>query len=232
MNETSWLSCSNPHELLTSLAERGLTSDRKLRLFAVARCRQIWHLLPEDVQSIVDMSEWFADGQATVHELEAAIALTEARLRADSLASGSPNLHAYAAAVAVDCSTENAERLASTLFAALRIAHAVGQPVPDRGYDRTYERVLWKEVGEMTDWLRDIFPNPFRPTIFDAAWRTETAVSLASLIYEKREFSLMAVLGDALQDVGCADERILEHCREDGVHSRGCWVVDALLGKN
>jgi hypothetical protein len=177
------------------------------------------------------MSEWFADGQATVHELEAAIALTEARLRAESLASYSLSLHSYATAVAVDCSTEDAERLASTLFAASRAAHAIWQTSSERGYDRTYERVLWKEVGEMTCWLRDIFPNPFRPTIFDASWRSETVVSLARGIYEEKAWDRMILLGDALMDTGCEHEEILGHCRSFWSHSRGCWVVDALLGK-
>jgi hypothetical protein len=32
-------------------------------------------------------------------------------------------------------------------------------------------------------------------------------------------------------DAGCADEQILEHCRSNGPHVRGCWVVDLVLGK-
>ena len=41
----------------------------------------------------------------------------------------------------------------------------------------------------------------------------------------------MPILGDALQDAGCHDEDMLTHCRGDGPHVRGCWVVDLLLGK-
>jgi hypothetical protein len=42
----------------------------------------------------------------------------------------------------------------------------------------------------------------------------------------------MAVLADALQDAGCDDEQILSHCRSDGPHVKGCWVVDLILGKS
>jgi hypothetical protein len=41
----------------------------------------------------------------------------------------------------------------------------------------------------------------------------------------------LAVLADALEEVGCEDEQILAHLRGPGPHSRGCWVVDMLLGK-
>jgi hypothetical protein len=42
----------------------------------------------------------------------------------------------------------------------------------------------------------------------------------------------MGVLADALEDAGCDNEDILQHCREKrGVHVRGCWVVDLLLNK-
>lgn len=41
----------------------------------------------------------------------------------------------------------------------------------------------------------------------------------------------MPILGDALEEVGCTDEGILRHCREDGCpHVRGCWVIDLILG--
>jgi hypothetical protein len=35
-----------------------------------------------------------------------------------------------------------------------------------------------------------------------------------------------------LQDAGCEDEAVLSHCRSDGPHVRGCWVVDLVLGKS
>ena len=39
------------------------------------------------------------------------------------------------------------------------------------------------------------------------------------------------ILADALQDAGCGNADILNHCRGDGPHVRGCWVVDLVLGK-
>jgi hypothetical protein len=80
--------------------------------------------------------------------------------------------------------------------------------------------------------LRDIFGNPFRPTAFDPAWRSDTAVALAKGMYESRDFSAMPILADALQDAGCDSDDILNHCRDEKqTHVRGCWVVDLVLGK-
>jgi hypothetical protein len=93
-------------------------------------------------------------------------------------------------------------------------------------YQRT--EVEWGEL------VRDIFgPNPFRPVAFDPAWRTSTTVALAQQMYDARDFGLMPILGDALQDAGCENEDILAHCRDaNGTHVRGCWVVDLVLGKS
>ncbi|MBP3956407.1 hypothetical protein J8F10_14080 [Gemmata sp. G18] len=80
--------------------------------------------------------------------------------------------------------------------------------------------------------LRDIFGNPFRPVVLAPEWRTETARALAAQMYESREFSAMPILADALQDAGCENTDILNHCRDSTTpHVRGCWVVDLLLGK-
>ena len=79
--------------------------------------------------------------------------------------------------------------------------------------------------------IRDMFGNPFRPVTFSPAWRTDTAVSLAKQMYDSRDFCAMPILADALQDAGCDNEDVLNHCRGDGPHVRGCWVVDVVLGK-
>jgi hypothetical protein len=41
----------------------------------------------------------------------------------------------------------------------------------------------------------------------------------------------MPILADALQDAGCVNDDVLNHCRGPGPHLRGCWVVDLVLGK-
>ncbi|MBN9522996.1 hypothetical protein J0H58_31535 [bacterium] len=79
--------------------------------------------------------------------------------------------------------------------------------------------------------LRDILGNPFRPVAFDPTWRTEAVVALARGVYDDRAFDRLPVLADALEDAGCADADVLTHCRGDGPHVRGCWVVDLILGK-
>jgi hypothetical protein len=95
----------------------------------------------------------------------------------------------------------------------------------------------WEEADSaestaQADLLRDIFGNPFRPVMFDLSWRTSTVLALAKQMYESRDFTAMPILADALQDAGCEHADILAHCRGDGPHVRGCWVVDLVLGKS
>jgi hypothetical protein len=79
--------------------------------------------------------------------------------------------------------------------------------------------------------LRDIFGNPFRPVTFDTNWRTSDVTAMARGMYETRDFGAMPILADALQDAGCENTAVLDHCRGPGPHVRGCWVVDLILGK-
>ena len=79
--------------------------------------------------------------------------------------------------------------------------------------------------------LREVIGNPFRPIAFDPAWRTSTVIALARGVYDDKAFDRMPILADALQDAGCENADILDHCRGDSLHIRGCWVVDLVLGK-
>jgi hypothetical protein len=73
--------------------------------------------------------------------------------------------------------------------------------------------------------------NPFRPVTLDRSWQTTTTMALAQAIYDERAFERLPVLADALEESGCTDAEILNHCRIPGVHVRGCWVVDLVLEK-
>jgi hypothetical protein len=54
---------------------------------------------------------------------------------------------------------------------------------------------------------------------------------LAEATYENRRWEDLPVLADALEEAGCDDADILGHCRGPGPHTRGCWVIDCLLGR-
>jgi hypothetical protein len=56
-------------------------------------------------------------------------------------------------------------------------------------------------------------------------------LDLAQAIYKDLAFGQMAILADALMDAGCDNEEIVNHCRSDGPHVRGCWVVDLLVAR-
>ncbi|WP_439623201.1 hypothetical protein [Gemmata sp.] len=68
------------------------------------------------------------------------------------------------------------------------------------------------------------------PARFDRAWRTGTVVALARGIEAESAFDRMPILADALQDAGCDDVHVLDHCRLAAGHTRGCWVVESILG--
>ena len=64
------------------------------------------------------------------------------------------------------------------------------------------------------------------------AWLTPDVVSLATAFDQDRAFERLPILADALEDAGCHDADVLRHCRQQGPHVRGCWVVVvSLLGK-
>lgn len=80
--------------------------------------------------------------------------------------------------------------------------------------------------------IAEFFGNPHRPATFPPEWCTDTVALLAKQIHEVREFSAMPILADALQDAGCDNEDILNHCRDPKqVHVHNCWVLELVLGK-
>jgi hypothetical protein len=79
--------------------------------------------------------------------------------------------------------------------------------------------------------IREIIGNPFRAIAFDPTWLSQGVVNLAERTYESQDFTWMPQLADSLEDVGCTNADILNHCRQPGEHVRGCWAVDLILGK-
>lgn len=79
--------------------------------------------------------------------------------------------------------------------------------------------------------LREIIGNPFRAVSLPVTWLTPKVVAMGQQIYDDRAFDRLPILGDALEEGGCTNAEVLNHCRGPGPHVRGCWAVDLVLGK-
>jgi hypothetical protein len=222
MTEAEWLECNDPTPMLEFLREKA--SDRKLRLFAVACCRRVWHLLVDErSREAVEVAERFADGAATDQELEDAkrnawefslhiVHEDERFFDLDQNALDAADAPAWAAEWSVDYGSEYGG-------CPLRVVVAT-------------QRALGTAEGNtQADLVHCIFSNPFRAVAVDPGWLTPGVVEVARTIYEDRAFDRMPELADALEEAGCANADILAHCRGPGPHIRGCWMVDLLLGK-
>ena len=78
--------------------------------------------------------------------------------------------------------------------------------------------------------LREVL-HPFRDARARPAWRDATVADLALGIARDKAFDRMPILADALEDAGCDDRLLLDHCRSGGKHVRGCWALDLALGR-
>jgi hypothetical protein len=220
MTDEEWLSCCIPEQMVELLNPQ--QSDRKLRLFAAACCRRIWHLLT-DIRGrrIVEISELYADQRASYELLVETV---------DQAKSSSRATWATKCAAAVRCASYAASR-DRYVRASLEAAEASAASEPEPSNAIAYNALRFPEYQAQARFLRDIFGNPLRLVQFDPQWRTANVVDLARTIYEERAFERLPILADALMDAGCADEQVLQHCRSEGPHVRGCWVVDLVLGK-
>jgi hypothetical protein len=226
MTEAEWLTCNDPRRMLLVFQEavvpgdkRFTTGDRQLRLFACACCRTVWpNLTDARSRRAVKVAERYVDGLATAEQLrKAEYDANQAQFklwRREFLSSS-------------DASEAQGWQISCLAKACVR-----QDPL-------TYLRIngyFFKAVPAVTqaDLLRDIIGNPFRPVAVDPswlAWNGGTVVQRAQAIYDERAFDRLPILADALEDADCHDVAILAHCRGPGPHTRGCWVVDHLLGK-
>jgi len=217
-----WIICTDPQEMLEFLL--GKASERKLRLFAVACARRILPLLTDPrSRHALEAAELFVDGQTTKRQLKAA---RQAAVTACREFQGTDE-NRYPKEVACWSADGSAQKAAERASADLLWALA-SEKIEDFG--PAWNAGLLTILGD----LRDIFGNPCRPVALDPAWRTwhdGTIVQLAQAIYEERAFDRLPILADALEEAGCTDAELLGHLRGIGPHSRGCWAVDAILGR-
>jgi hypothetical protein len=224
MTEAEWLTCRNSLAMLRSIGDRA--SDRKLRLFQVGCCRRMWSLVSDERwREAVLVAERYADKEAT----------DKTRVAARNCLYDFHNpIRPHTTALhAVEVANRRTMERRTFLYyggSAHVVAEAAATADPSRR-DHVYAVAYTSEYDAAAHLVRDIFVNPFQPVLFSPEWRTDTAMSLARQMYESREFGAMPILADALQDAGCDEAAVLDHCRGPGPHVRGCWVVDLVLGK-
>jgi hypothetical protein len=63
-------------------------------------------------------------------------------------------------------------------------------------------------------------------------WNRGVVLQMARAIDKERCFENLPILADALEEAGCGDRDILNHCRQPSEHVRGCWVIDLILDKS
>jgi len=223
MKEKRWLSCKEPLPLIEYLGKTDLWTSRKVRLFGVACCRRLAHLLSgKAIRAALETAEQFADGMATAKKLASAEKRAWEAQKGPFPDDERAELGAYAmAAEAVYrlCEQPGSMEICDMLDS---ISSATVCDPDNPEEEDIFQAALVREVAG----------NPFRPVSLDPAWRTSTVVALAKQMYESRDFSTMPILADALQDADCVSDDILSHCRDTRqAHVRGCWVVDKVLGK-
>jgi hypothetical protein len=243
MTEERWLACQTPRDLYSHVRYntkyRRAAVRRQFLLYTCGCCRQVWHLLGDDSKAAVEMVERYAEGVVRRSELTHAFGLamaaeirlrdlqTVAGLKPPDEATGPEEArralwgaHALAASAA---SLAAGARVPSCAFYGPSLARQAASLVAPS------QRKAFREHGRrQANLLRCVFGDPFRPIWFDPAWQTPNVQAIARCILDEGRFDEVPILGDALEEAGCADKQLLTHCRT-APHARGCHVVDAIV---
>jgi hypothetical protein len=222
MTEQQWLASTAPTEMVNFLRGK---RNRKLRLFFCASCRCVWHLLDSKFfRHAVEVGERFADGLADEQERETV---------QNALSPEAPYFNGTNEAAAAFGAVSTSFPVWSLEAAVkLAIAQVVNEAVK-QGKSSIAGNSKSRIRQQQVCLLRCITGNPFRPIAVNPAllaWNSGTVPKIAQAIYDERAFERLPVLADALEEAGCTEADILSHCRSDGPHGRGCWVVDLLVG--
>jgi hypothetical protein len=205
MSEDEWLRSNDPAAMMRFLWTTGKLSERKGRLFAVACCHRVCHNINQKGRRAVDAAERFADDESgNIELMDARHVASSPRYAGDVAALSST--HPYGGDAACE-SSYNASLAAGSL--------------EQQRTERSFQVAL----------ARCIVGNPFLPISIEASLLTDRVMKLAGAIYDERAFDRLPILADLLEENGCREALLLEHLRGPGPHCRGCWALDAVLGK-
>jgi hypothetical protein len=217
MTEPEWMGCEAPEAMVRHLVSK--SSERKMRLFVVACCRRIWHSLNEtEDRRAVELAERFADGEEGIRAVE------NFRKGIDWSRPGTAKYAVYpSAAGAAECVLFNVERSLvqeGTSAAVKRALREEGETAEEarqaglRAYTESTPRVRRAARSLLSQILRDIFGNPFRPLNIDPAWLTTTVRTMAQTIYDDRRFEDLPILADAFTRRSGASLLLQVHCHQ------------------
>lgn len=232
LTEAEWRAETNPGYLLRIWTYlRDAPSPRKHRLLSCACCRIAPQLLSEPpLRHALEVAEAFADGRSGADELAKAgeepnaLALSRGKTlgrthsdNPDWAPLGAAWMAARAAAFLCD-PPHHAERY-------------LGYALPSVTVDGTPGRD--SEDAERARLVRDVLGSPLRSIVIDPSWLRPEVATLARRIYDERAFEHCPTLAAMLEEAGCREDAVLSHLREEpSAHVRGCWVLDALLGRS
>ncbi len=234
MNEAAWLACDDPRRMHEFLREK--LSARKVRLFILACCHQLW-------------------GNSKDEATRIALAAAEQLAESGATRTNKAYVRVPAGQAVLDCGASDPLRRLDAFGPNGSLTPVEWGALPLILARVVEQSACWRSGGCPPDWpnwqiesfgeaglslarqaelFRDIVRGPFRPLLFRAAWRVlngGASVTIAEAIYNEEAFEQLPILADALQDAGCDNDEVLDHLRGPGPHVRGCWVVDLLLGK-
>jgi hypothetical protein len=248
--EQIWL---DPKRNPASLAEyfRGTVGPRKTRLFAVACCRRVQHLLPDEevrLRQAIDVAERYADRQVKREDLLRAHAAARAALDVVRYPEIGPDtqLRAVIAAVAANAAWQSTEPTSRHYAFGAAHSAALAMAQSNLPADCNWQQIVLyngdplpalvrAEEEVQRPLLHDVYGNPTRAATplcrSVLRWNRGTVRMMAQAIYQERAFHELPSLADALEEAGCSDPDVLAHLRSAGPHVRGCWALDLVLGK-
>ncbi len=204
LRDDQWAGCTRPELQFLTLRQLGReVSERKQRLLSAAYLHRVKGRLRDPLSlRAVDLCERVADDGGDSAEFEALRSELSGRRASE-------------------------ERWRTIELSVVRSAlwfRDGCSPLAEYGQEGS-------ELAAQAALVRDLWADPFRPVAWEPSWLTPTVVALARGIDADRAFDRLPVLADALEEAGCDAHEVLTHCRGEGPHARGCWVVDSVLGR-
>jgi hypothetical protein len=231
MTEAEWQNCEDQNRVLDNA--HYLPTRRRLLLFTIACCHSVWDWLDAATRVQVSAVEHEIDRGPSRSVLDVWIRDARDRVEIAVPVLSWHGLVRYYAAVVVHHAAEG-NSIGHALSSAAE-ARQLSRDHPDDGViDYVPDPAGYLVADpELASIVKCVLGFHLRPRALHVSWHTTPVQSLAEGIYADRAFDRLPILADALQDAGCDNADILDHCRRaNEVHVRGCWVLDLILGKS